>query len=282
MRIKTGCKINFGLTVLDKREDGYHNLETVFYPLSDPFDELIIEKTDRAGISVFCEEPDIDLENNTLTKAYRAYREKNPLDFGLAVTLIKGVPHGAGLGGGSANAAAVLKFLQDNAANPLSLAELTAAAAKVGADVPFFLYGTPCRAEGIGEILTPINFDLSQYYLLLVMPDIKISTAWAFKKLADEKKLLTSTAVKDNKARSLPAGLHKAQNDFEDIVFNEYIVLRKAKETMLRQGAVYASLSGTGSSLYGLFEEKSHAENAVRELKKQEFFRNWKYRVSTG
>lgn len=282
MHIRTGCKINFGLTVLDKREDGYHNLETVFYPLSDPFDELIIEKTDRAGIAVYCEEQGIDLQNNTLTKAYRAYHEKNPLDFGLAATLIKGVPHGAGLGGGSANAAAVLKFLQEHAKNPLSFAELVKTAAKVGADVPFFLYNTPCRAQGIGDVLTPVNFDLSKYYLLLIMPDIKISTVWAFKKLADQKKLLTSTAVKDNKARSLPAGLQKAQNDFEDIVFNEYIVLRETKETMLRQGAVYASLSGTGSSLYGLFEEKSRAEKTVCELKKQEFFQNWKYRVSTG
>ena len=206
MLIKSGCKINLGLKISDKREDGYHNLETVFYPLSMPFDEIHLEKTKETGMKLSCNIPGIDPENNTLTKAYDLYNQYHALDFGLDIRLIKGVPHGAGLGGGSANGAELLKYLQKETGNALPFQTLLEIAAKIGADVPFFLYDTPCKGEGIGEKLTPISLDLTAYSLLLILPDIHISTAWAFKKLAERKKILTSKKEQANKSRSKRLG----------------------------------------------------------------------------
>lgn len=277
MRIKSGCKINLGLQILNRREDGYHNLKTIFYPLDKPFDTLDIEKTADKGITVLCGEKGIDPENNTLTKAYTLYSRENPLDFGLNITLTKGVPHGAGLGGGSANAAAVLTYLQKETKTPLPADRLTALAAKIGADVPFFLCNVPCKAEGIGEILTPVKLDLSSYFLLLLMPDLPISTAWAFKTLAEEKKMLTSLEEQANKTRSLLLGDMNMKNDFESVIFKVFTNLGACKEILLANGAVLASMSGTGSSLFGLFETDEAGKKALGELTKQRFFKTWKF-----
>ena len=237
------------MKISDKREDGYHNLETVFYPLSMPFDEIHLEKTKETGMKLSCNIPGIDPENNTLTKAYDLYNQYHALDFGLDIRLIKGVPH-----------------------NALPFQTLLEIAAKIGADVPFFLYDTPCKGEGIGEKLTPISLDLTAYSLLLILPDIHISTAWAFKKLAERKKILTSKKEQANKSRSKLLGADFLVNDFETIVFEEYGKLEKTKEILLQQKAVFASLSGTGSALFAFFEEKKHEEQAVSTLLRQDFF----------
>ncbi len=277
MLIKSGCKINLGLKILDKREDGYHNLKTIFYPLSMPYDEIYIKKISAPGVEFSCNIPDIDLKNNTLTKAYAVFQNCYPLDFGLKIRLKKGIPHGAGLGGGSADGAEVLKYLHGQTNHALPFASLCEMAGKIGADVPFFLYNTPCLGEGIGEKLTPINLDLSQYFLLVILPDIPISTPWAFKRLAEQKKLLTSKKEQDNKARSAFLGNIYLYNDFEQVVFEEYKELAKTKEILLQEKAVFASLSGTGSALYAFFAHKSHEKQAVNRLKKQGFFQTWKY-----
>ncbi len=279
MLIKSGCKINLGLKILDKREDGYHNLKTVFYPLSMPYDEISIEKIDGPHVEFFCNIPDIDPQKNTLTKAYAIFQSYYPLDFGLKIHLKKGIPHGAGLGGGSANGAEVLKYLHEQTNKVLPFSALCEMAAKIGADVPYFLYNTPCLGEGIGEKLTPVQLDLSQYFLLVIMPDIQISTPWAFKKLAEQKKLLTSKKEQDNKARSEFLGNAYLYNDFEQVVFEEYKLLAKTKEILLQEKAVFASLSGTGSALYAFFAHKSDQEHAVNHLKKQDFFLSWNYAI---
>lgn len=279
MLIKSGCKINLGLKILDKREDGYHNLKTVFYPLSMPYDEISIEKIDDPHMEFSCNIPDIDPQKNTLTKAYAIFQSYYPLDFGLKIHLKKGIPHGAGLGGGSANGAEVLKYLHEQTNKVLPFSALCEMAAKIGADVPYFLYNTPCLGEGIGEKLTPVQLDLSQYFLLVIMPDIQISTPWAFKKLAEQKKLLTSKKEQDNKARSEFLGNAYLYNDFEQVVFEEYKLLAKTKEILLQEKAVFASLSGTGSALYAFFAHKSDQEHAVNHLKKQDFFLSWNYAI---
>lgn len=279
MLIKSGCKINLGLKILDKREDGYHNLKTVFYPLSMPYDEISIEKIDEPHVEFSCNIPDIDPQKNTLTKAYAIFQSYYPLDFGLKIHLKKGIPHGAGLGGGSANGAEVLKYLHEQTNKVLPFSALCEMAAKIGADVPYFLYNTPCLGEGIGEKLTPVQLDLSQYFLLVIMPDIQIPTPWAFKKLAEQKKLLTSKKEQDNKARSEFLGNAYLYNDFEQVVFEEYKLLAKTKEILLQEKAVFASLSGTGSALYAFFAHKSDQEHAVNHLKKQDFFLSWNYAI---
>lgn len=280
MLIKSGCKINLGLKILDKREDGYHNLKTIFYPLSMPdgfCDEISIEKISAPHVEFSCNIPDIDPQNNTLTKAYNLFQTCCPLDFGLKIELTKRIPHGAGLGGGSANGAEVLKYLQSQTENPLPLAKLVETAAKIGADVPFFLYNTPCLGEGIGERLTPVDIDLSRYSLLLILPAIPIPTSWAFKNLAEQKKLLTSKIEQVNKARSEFLGNWYFQNDFEQIVFEKYQELAKTKEILLQEKAVFASLSGTGSALFAFFSHRSACRQALFQLQKQEFFHCWKY-----
>lgn len=280
MLIKSGCKINLGLKILDKREDGYHNLKTIFYPLSMPAefsDEISIEKISTQHVEFSCNIPDINPQNNTLTKAYKLFCARCPLDFGLKIQLTKRIPHGAGLGGGSANGAEVLKYLQSQTENPLSFVALVETAAKIGADVPFFLYNTPCIGEGIGEKLTPVNLDFKKYSLLLILPAIQISTAWAFKKLADQKKLLTSKIEQVNKARSKLLGNWYFQNDFEQIVFENYPNMAKTKEILLQEKAVFASLSGSGSALYAFFTHKSACRQTLAQLQKQEFFQGWKY-----
>lgn len=280
MLIKSGCKINLGLKILDKREDGYHNLKTIFYPLSMPdkfSDEINIEKISEQRVEFSCNIPEIDPQNNTLTKAYNLFQNHYPLDFGLKIQLTKRIPHGAGLGGGSANGTEVLKYLQSQIKNPLPFAELLKIAAKIGADVPFFLYNTPCIGEGIGEKLTPIDIDLRRYSLLLIMPAIQIPTFWAFKKLAEQKKLLTSKKEQVNKARSEFLGDWYFQNDFEQIVFEKYQELAKTKEILLQEKAVFASLSGTGSALFAFFTQHSECRQAVAQLQRQDFFQRWKY-----
>lgn len=277
MLYRSGCKINIGLRILDKREDGYHNLETLFYPLSKPFDEIYIEKTREIGIHVSCNVKDIDPQKNTLTKAYTLYNEKISLDFGLKIELKKGVPHGAGLGGGSANAATILSYLNTQTNNALPFENLLKLSAKVGADVPFFLYNTPCLAKGIGDILEPCSFSLKGNFLLLLMPNISISTPWAFNALTEYKKQLTTKKEQDNYTRSLFLEQMYYVNDFEEVVFKEYYTIQKAKEIMLQNGAIFSSLSGTGSALFGIFTENKHIENTIRELSKQKFFQLWKY-----
>lgn len=277
MLIKSGCKINLGLKILDKREDGYHNLKTIFYPLSMPCDEMTIEKIDAPHVEFSCNIADIDPHKNTLTKAYTIFQSYYPLDFGLKIHLKKGIPHGAGLGGGSANGAEVLKYLHEQTNHAVPFAVLCEMAGKIGADVPFFLYNTPCIGEGIGEKLTPINLDLSQYFLLIIMPNIRISTPWAFKKLAGQKKSLTSKKEQDNKARSEFLENAYLYNDFEQIVFEEYKLLAKTKEILLQEKAVFASLSGTGSALYAFFATQKDEEQAVNNLKKHVFFQSWNY-----
>ena len=277
MLYKSGCKINLGLRILDKREDGYHNLETLFYPLAKPYDELEIEKTKEIGIHVTCNIADIDIKNNTLTKAYNLYFAQNPLSFGINVDLKKGVPHGAGLGGGSANAAIILSYLQEQSETPVSFEQLILIASKVGADVPFFLYNTPCYAQGIGDILVPCSFSLKGKYLLLLLPDIHISTPWAFKSLTLYKKLLTSEKEQAKKTRSSFLGDLYFENDFEHVVFKEYLSIQKAKELMIQNGAIFSSLSGTGAALFGVFVHEQQMQNAIRALSMQEFFQSWKY-----
>ncbi len=277
MLYKSGCKINLGLRILDKREDGYHNLETLFYPLAKPYDELEIKKTKEIGIHVTYNIADIDIKNNTLTKAYNLYFAQNPVSFGINVDLKKGVPHGAGLGGGSANAAIILSYLQAQSETPISFDKLLLIASKIGADVPFFLYNTPCYAQGIGDILTPCSFSLKGKYLLLLMPDIHISTPWAFKSLALYKKLLTSEKEQAKRTRSSFLGDLYLENDFEHVVFKEYLSIQKAKELMIQNGAIFSSLSGTGAALYGVFVHEQQMQNAIRALSMQGFFQSWKY-----
>ncbi|MDE5878995.1 MAG: 4-(cytidine 5'-diphospho)-2-C-methyl-D-erythritol kinase, partial [Desulfovibrio sp.] len=168
IRLGAGCKVNLGLRVLGRRPDGYHELDSVFWPLAAPRDELEIRLAPGADITVRCDVPGIDPTRNTLTKAHAAFTALTGEAPGLEVTLKKRIPSGAGLGGGSSDAAALLLWLNSRLARPLSREQLGQAALSVGADVPFFLYGRPSRVRGIGERVEPLPEPFPHLFLVLV------------------------------------------------------------------------------------------------------------------
>ncbi len=274
MKIKSPCKINLMLKILDKREDGYHNLETIFYPLDYPYDILDVELLDvelandkqAQDLILSCNIDDIDLNDNTLTRAYQLYVKYTGFAPKLKIDLEKNIPHGAGLGGGSANAAKLLLFLQDHNPTPLNREELINLGAKIGADVPFFLFDYPCRARGIGEILQEEKINLNNFYLLLIDPYIKISTKLAFKEFDLYKKNLTEHKTLDKYQSVLFQQKINCENDFEQVIFSLYPKLGDIKKKLLEYNAEIALLSGSGSCLFAIFSNKAKAEHAKTRM----------------
>ena len=272
MEIRTGCKINLGLEITGVLPNGYHTLDSVFYPLARPFDVLEVERREAAGIRVFCDTPGIDLEHNTLTKAYAALAKHVPNLPGIEVKLIKGIPAGAGLGGGSSDAAALLQWLNKRLPAPLSDEELAAVALNIGADTPFFLKNLPCRVRGIGEIIEPCGPDeLAGIRLVLVCPDIHASTPQAYadydaaiqaSNTIPEQNCLTKPESKANgtflSGVRIVLDLH---NDLEAVVFSRHPQLAEIKANLLRLGACAVAMSGSGSSIVALFARESHVES---------------------
>ncbi len=242
------AKINLGLNVVSKRPDGYHNLETVFYPvkLSDILEIVPSEKFEYTSSGIEIDGP---VENNLVVKAYRLLEK----DFGIPpvkIHLHKIIPFGAGLGGGSSDAASALKMLKKQFKLPLDKSALKKYAAKLGADCPFFIDNTPSFATGIGDELEPIPLELSDYKIVIVKPDFSVSTAEAYGNIN-----LQKSAVNIKEIVSLPVKewKNKLQNDFEVSVFPLYPEIEKMKEKLLELGAGYASMSGSGSAVYGIF-----------------------------
>ena len=273
--IRTGCKINWFLRIGPKRPDGYHDLETLFIPLNKPHDELHLRPGTTPGLRVLCAEPGIDPERNTLTTAYRLWREAVGTAPDLELTLLKGVPHGAGLGGGSADAAGLLRHLQEwagrNGRAPLASEALNALAAKVGADVPFFLLNKPALAEGIGERLREVPNPAADRVVVTVCPPIPVSTAWAFATLDAERgkkenfapNSLTRSGPRSTTSFSCGAN---QENDFQEVVFRAFPELVRIRDGLLEHGAIAARMSGSGSTIFGVFAEIGQAERAVAAM----------------
>jgi 4-diphosphocytidyl-2-C-methyl-D-erythritol kinase len=263
------------------RPDGYHELDSIFYPLPYPRDDLAVRRMPGGGIRVVCSDPAVDAENNTLTKAYAAFAEVVGAAPGLEVFLQKRIPVGAGLGGGSGNAAALLRWLNKESSCPLDTEALADLALTVGADTPFFLRNAPCRVQGIGEILTPVALDLSGCLLVLVCPDIQISTRQAYadygapllsssphpgqsgltKSLSRDKSPLLFNAAEGTYSCDNPE--NGFTNALEAAVFPGQPLLASIKNELLRLGADVACMSGSGSGLFGLFS-RCRAEAAVK------------------
>jgi len=247
------CKINLGLRITSRRPDGYHNLETVFYPVP-LFDVLeIVSATEERGKFI---PSGIDLEgnsgNNLVLKAYRLLND----DFELPeidIYLRKNIPVGAGLGGGSADAAFMLTLLNEFASLKLDGEKLEKYAAQLGADCPFFIRNKPVFAEGTGDLFTEINLSLKGYFLYLIKPDIFISTKDAFSGIIPKK---PETSTKEIIKMPVTQWKNVLFNDFEESIFHRYPEIRQIKEAFYANGAVYASMSGSGSSVFGLFETK--------------------------
>lgn len=286
IRLIAGCKINIGLTITGRRADGFHLIDSLFLPLDEPHDELFVRKVSNGTIRVECAEREIDARSNTLTKAWEIFRKHAGKAPGIHVRLVKGIPWGAGLGGGSSDAAVLLLFLRNwlgrqSGGFHLSDGELTAIACEVGADVPFFLTRTSMRVTGIGDKLTPCSISLPGSELLLVTPAIRVSTPWAYKAfdglvpgISEEHAApaqtvpaaLTTTNEEDKGVSLLCTPGNAFVNDLETAVFPRYPELADIKRSLLELGAAAASMSGSGSSIFGIFSDAAVARNAEREL----------------
>ncbi len=242
------AKINLGLLVTERRPDGYHNLETVFYPcpLCDVLEVIRGEAFSFRVTGLALDGPE---EDNLVVRAWRLLEER----FGLppvVIRLHKVIPSGAGLGGGSADAAFMLKMVNELFGLALSQEELEVEAGKLGADCPFFIRNTPSFATATGNILTPIELDLSGLHLVLVKPPVHVHTGKAYQSIMPRQPEISVREIVQQPAERWKGLL---VNDFEEPVFRMFPEIGEIKEELYRQGALYASMSGSGSAVYGLF-----------------------------
>lgn len=262
--VQANAKINLGLLLLKERDDGFTDIATVFQEISLA-DTLRVRRTE-AQVRIACDHPSIPVgRENLIWKAFDCFQARTGIDWGIDVHLEKRIPTGGGLGGGSSNAAATLAVLNRLTATPLEKNELNALALDVGSDVPFFLAGGTAMGEGRGEILTPLN-RVSRYFIVLLLPGIHVSTAWAYGAskiaLTKNKKISTFRALfRDLHLEDLKASL---VNEMEDAVFQRYPRLGLLKAGLYESGALYASMSGSGSTLYGLYRDEAVASEAVQ------------------
>lgn len=253
------CKINLGLNIIRKRADGYHDLETVFYPLpiSDALEIITAEKaTDHTDIEFSSSglHIDGDTESNLCIKAYTLLKKKFPEIPVIKMHLHKAIPMGAGLGGGSADAAFTLMLLNNKFNLNVSTDQLIKYAAQLGSDCPFFIINKPCFATGRGEILQEINLDLSKYKLVIVNPGIHINTGWAFRQILPAQPAIF---IKEIIQQPVETWKDKLINDFEAPLLLHYPELKTLKEKLYQTGALYASMSGSGSTFFGIISRST-------------------------
>ena len=248
MIVFPNAKINIGLNVVSKRKDGYHDLETIFYPVQLA-DALEIADSDKTEFTFSGLQIDGSPENNLVFKAYSLLKNDFRLPE-LKIHLHKVIPFGAGLGGGSSDAAFALKMLNEYCSLGLKTDQLEKYASQLGADCPFFIQNKPAFASGTGNRLEQINLDLSGYGILIVKPKISVSTPAAYRNIKPAQppfglKGLSKIPVKDWK--------NIVVNDFEKTVFTQYPEIQTLKERLYDSGALYASMSGSGSAVFGVF-----------------------------
>jgi 4-diphosphocytidyl-2-C-methyl-D-erythritol kinase len=241
------AKINIGLNILSKRDDGYHNLETVFYPISWKDSLEIIKSKDQKFSSSGINIPG---EGNLCQKAYDLLNNDFDLE-NVHIHLHKNIPIGAGLGGGSSDAAFTLLGLNEMFDLKLSKAQIKEYALKLGADCPFFIDNKPCLAKGIGEELSEISINISNVFLMVVNPNIHVSTAKAYSGVVPQ-----IPDVSLEKLISKPMKDWSMQNDFENGIFKLEPKIRALKDKLLDHGAIYCSMSGSGSSVFAFFDKK--------------------------
>jgi len=254
MIVFPNAKINLGLNVLKKRADGFHELETVFYPI--PLRDAL-EVVNAAATTTSLQLTGIPLDSagttNICIKAYEMLKEDFPLLPPVQMHLHKAIPSGAGLGGGSADASFLLQLLNTKYRLGISDKNLEDYALRLGSDCPFFIRNRPVFAGGRGEAFEPIDLRLSSYYFLVVNPGIHISTPWAF---AQVKPGPAEMRVKEAIKLPIESWREMLKNDFEPAVFSTYPQIGAIKKKLYEAGALYASMSGSGSTVFGLFKEQ--------------------------
>ncbi len=251
------CKINLGLHITGKRPDGYHNIETIFYPLplKDALEIIRLPTKTGSPVQFSCSGLSIPVSEtqNLCVQAWHLLKKDFPALPSVQMHLHKTIPMGAGLGGGSADAAFTLKALNEKFQLHLSIAQLIDYALQLGSDCPFFINNSPAFATGRGEILTPVSLDLNQYHFVLVNPGIHINTAWAFSKIIPTN---PPQSLLDSIIQPIASWKNDIENDFEPVIGGKYPEIENIKNKLYKEGALYASMSGSGSTVFGLFEQK--------------------------
>lgn len=258
MEIKANCKINLGLDVLRRREDGYHDLSTIMLPVKGLYDVVSVlrredDKIEFKGVGM---QVDCPAESNICVKAARLMQERYGVN-GVDITLDKRVPFGAGLGGGSADGTAVIVAINEIFGLSLAEDELIALAAELGSDTAFFVRNTPQLCEGRGEIMTPVALNLEGLWLVIIKPDESVSTREAY---AGVSPAIPSTPLTERIKQPTKEWQRLIKNDFEPSVFASHPRLKTIKQELLDSGAIYASMSGSGSAMFGLFDTKEKAD----------------------
>lgn len=256
------AKINIGLNIVEKRKDGYHNLETIFYPIP-LLDALEIKELDNEKpesgyqLKVSGDVPEGTPDDNLVVKAYKLIQDHYELP-PLNIFLYKHIPTGAGLGGGSADASFTIRLLNEKFKLGMNDEKMEQYAARLGADCPFFIKNKPVFATGIGNVFTPIDLSLKGYYILLVKPEVFISTRDAYALVHPQP---SATPLPELVKKPLQEWKDCIGNDFERSVFAKYPEIAAIKDKLYDIGALYASMSGSGSAVYGIFDKQvEHAE----------------------
>ena len=261
MKFYPNCKINIGLRVVRKREDGYHDLETIFYPVYGLHDELEVEPAEefafhQDGLVVDCSPTD-----NLIYKVYQRMQTHFPQIGNVKITFEKNIPFGAGLGGGSSDAAHMAIALNEIFQLGLTKEQLAEEVRPLGADCPFFIYNTPCYAEGIGDKLMPISLDLSGLRLVMIKPHCGVSTREAYSGI------IRHPEVEGQIKQALQDGQSFADmrpllvNDFEQTIFPLHHEIAEIKKRLQEAGAVYVAMSGSGSTVFGLFQHNAEGSS---------------------
>jgi 4-diphosphocytidyl-2-C-methyl-D-erythritol kinase len=271
LKVSVPAKINLWLEVIRKRDDGYHELSSLMLPVGI-YDYLEVQSHEGGGISLECDEPAIPCDASNLAwRAAEAFLNMVEPKIGVHLRIAKKIPLAAGLGGGSADAAAVLLALNSLYQNCLAVPQLEFLGQKLGADVPFFLHQRPALATGIGEKLYPVD-GLPDYPLVLIKPPLAVSTRWAYQSL---KLTRGESRIKLNSFMDRPWQLHKVlENDLETVTLAEYPVLNYIKEWLLQNGALGAAMSGSGPTVFGVFREMSQAKR-LEPLAKRRWGECW-------
>ena len=259
MVVFPNCKINIGLRIGSKRADGFRNLSTIFIPIPLTDAVEIIPATSANGKQVIYSQSGIAIDgneaDNLCIKAYYLLQKDFPQLPAVRMHLHKNIPMGAGLGGGSADASFTLQLLNKQFQLNLSTTQLIDYSLQLGSDCPFFIINKPCIATGRGEILEELLLDLSSYTIMLVNPGIHINTGWAFKQL----QLSGTESAPDNLTALIKEPIdswkNDLTNDFELPVFHLHPEIKKIKEVLYSNGAKYAAMSGSGSTIFGIFEK---------------------------
>lgn len=280
MLYKALAKINIGLRILNKREDGFHNLESVFYPVN-LFDEVNVDiynsKDNKNSVYISSNNPLIPVDKNNICykviiSFFRIFNIRKT--YIIKINIKKNIPIGGGLGGGSSDAAAVLKYLISYFKIDINTAKLDILkiAAETGSDVPFFLISKPCLARGKGENLTLLPEYKINYHILIVNSGVHISSKWAYDELRFPAGLVKEPIYSELK-NFRESDIDIITNDFESVAFKKYKELEEIKKDFYKLGSVYSSMTGSGASIYGFFKDESDIKKAIS------YFKDKKYKV---